>query len=233
MFRNKTLISTGTSFKTHLAMGLKILETPPSVPGCIIECGTWKGGSAANLSLVCKIAGRKLLVYDSFEGLPPGEAGDREARYYQAGDYAGSLSEVKRNIERFGDIGSCAFVKGWFSETLPALSEPVILAFLDVDLEASLDVCIRNIWPNLVQGGYVFTDESVSLDYCAIFFSEKYWRNHFDQTPPGLIGAGMGLALGEYYIGPYSDASNHPMQHHTAGAYTQKGMSGYWSYYPS
>src|SRR5262245_5592434 len=65
MALNKLRIRTGTSYKSHLAMALKILETPPEVEGDIVECGTWKGGSAANLSLVCRIVGRTLRIYDS------------------------------------------------------------------------------------------------------------------------------------------------------------------------
>jgi len=232
MFWNKHRMQTGTSFKVHLVMALKLLETPPDVDGVVIECGTWKGGTAANLSLVCKIVGRKLLIYDSFEGLPPGDPADREAKFYSKGDFCGTLDEVRSNITKYGDIGSCAFVKGWFSDTLPSLSSPVVLAFLDVDLEASLDSCVRAVWTNLTDQGYVFIDESVSTNYCALFYSEKYWRMRFDRTPPGLIGAGSGLALGEYYAGPWSDRENHPMQHPTGPAYTQKNMSGYWSYYP-
>jgi O-methyltransferase len=231
MFRNAHRIRTGTSFKTHLVMALKLLETAPEVPGCVIECGTWKGGSAANLSLACKITGRKLLIYDSFEGLPEGDPRDRESKFYDRGDYCGTLDEVKSNITRYGDIGSCTFMKGWFSDTLPHLSSPVLMAFLDVDLEASLDTCIRYIWHHLTEGGYVFIDEYVSTDYCALFYSESYWRTHFNRTPPGLVGAGSGLALGEYYVGPWSDRDNHPTQHPTGPAYTQKNMSGYWSYY--
>jgi O-methyltransferase len=62
MLFNNLRIPTGTSFKSHLAMALKILETSPGIEGDVVECGTWKGGSAANLSLVCKLVGRKLLV---------------------------------------------------------------------------------------------------------------------------------------------------------------------------
>jgi O-methyltransferase len=233
MFLNKLRIPTGTSYKSHLAMGLKILETPPDVPGDIIECGTWKGGSAANLSLICKITGRKLKIYDSFEGLPEGKPDDREAKYYKSGDYRGTLDEVKSNIQRCGAIECCEFVKGWFEDTLPKLESPVLLAFLDVDMEASLDTCVRNIWPHLIDKGYIFIDESVGLDYCALFYSEKYWQKYFNRTPPGLIGAGIGLPLGEYYIGPYSEIDLHPLQHHNAGAYVRKDMSGYWSYYPA
>ncbi len=77
---------------------------------------------------------------------------------------------------------------------------------------------------------YIFIDESVGLDYCALFYSEKYWQKYFNRTPPGLIGAGTGLPLGEYYIGPYSEIDLHPLQHHNAGAYVRKDMSGYRSY---
>jgi O-methyltransferase len=232
MFLNTVRIRTGTSYKTHLAMALKILETPPEVVGDVIECGTWKGGSAANLSLVCRIVGRRLRIFDSFEGLPAGEAGDREARFYSSGDYCGALEEVRGNISRHGAIDSCEFVKGWFKDTLPQLGAPVLLAFLDVDLEASLDTCVRYIWPHLVDEGYIFIDECVGVDYCALFFSERYWQTYFSRTPPGMIGAGTGLPLGEYYIGPWSENRSHPLQHPNAGAYTRKNMSGHWTFFP-
>jgi hypothetical protein len=232
MFRNTMRIRTGTSYKTHLAMALKILEAPPDLAGDVIECGTWKGGSAANLSLVCRIAGRRLKIFDSFEGLPVGEPGDREAPTYKPGDYCGTLDEVKSNISRYGAIESCEFIKGWFKDTLPKLNSPVLLAFLDVDLEASLHSCVRYIWPNLVDKGFIFIDECVGLDYCALFYSERFWKTYFDRTPPGMIGAGTGLPLGEYYIGPWPESPGHPLQHPTAGSYTRKDMSGFWAYYP-
>ena len=232
MFLNTHRIPTGTPYKVHLAMALKILETPPNVPGNVIECGAWKGGSAANLSLVCRIVGRKLKVYDSFEGLPEGKSGDRQAKGYKKGDYLGTLDEVESNIRRYGAIECCEFVKGWFEDTLPKLDSPILLAFLDVDLEASLHTCVKHIWPTLVDQGYIFTDEAVGINYVALFYSEKWWRKYFNRTPPGLIGAGTGLPLGGYYIGPYLERDNHPLQRASTGAYTQKSMSGYWAYYP-
>ena len=231
-FRNSLRIQTGTSFKTHLAMALKLFEMPPDLRGDVIECGTWKGGSAANLSLACRIVGRKLRIFDSFEGLPEGDPLDREASGYARGDYAGSLSEVRANIEKYGAPECCEYVQGWFNDTLPRLNTPVVLAFVDVDLEASLDTCVRYLYPNLTASGHIFIDEVVGTDYCAIFYSERWWNENLNRTPPGLIGAGIGLALGEYYLGPWSEHEDHPLQHANAGAYMRRDMSGYWSYYP-
>jgi len=232
MFLNKLRITTGTSYKSHLVMALKIFETPPDIAGDVIECGTWMGGSAANLSLVRKIVGRKLRVFDSFAGLPSGTERDRQAGGYTAGDYHGSLETVKKNIKRCGVIEVCEFIEGWFDQTLPQLDRPVLLAFIDVDLELSLETCVRLIWPTLIEKGYIFIDEYMELDYCSIFWSEEYWKRYFDRTPPGLIGSGVGLPLGEYYVGPWDENAHHSLHHPNAAAYTRKDFSAHWINFP-
>lgn len=233
MFRNSLRVPTATSYKAHLVMALKLLELAPDVPGCVVECGAWKGGSTVNLSLACQIVGRRLYVFDSFEGLPPTDPNDREAVGYQAGDYAGSLDKVKANVRRYGSLAICEFVKGWYKNTLPKFDQSIALIFLDVDLEASLHICVKELWPRLIDGGYLFTDECTGTDYVALFYSEKWWDRYFNTTPPGLIGAGTGLPLGEYYIGPLQESTDHPLWHASTGGYTKKGMSGVWAYYPS
>ncbi len=230
--RNERCIPTGGSWKTPLVMALKLFELSPEVHGVVVECGTWKGGTAASLSLACRIVGRKLVICDSFEGLPAGDALDRSARFYKAGDWSGTFGEVRANITKYGDIGCCEFVRGWFQDTLPHFNQEIAMAYIDVDLEASLNTCVLSLWPHLAEEGYMFIDEFHSTDYCALFYSERYWKEYFDRTPPGLIGAGSGLALGEYYTGPASEMTDHPMQNPTGPAYTRKSMSGHWTYYP-
>ena len=39
MFANTMLIPTASSYKSHLAMALKILEAPPEQGGVVVECG--------------------------------------------------------------------------------------------------------------------------------------------------------------------------------------------------
>jgi hypothetical protein len=68
------------------------------------------------------------------------------------------------------------------------------------------------------------------LDLCALFFSETYWQRYFGERPPGLMGAGTGVGVGHYYWGPLF--TEPPLQLSRSIAYTWKGNSGYWTYYP-
>ncbi|MGA9668144.1 MAG: TylF/MycF/NovP-related O-methyltransferase [Terracidiphilus sp.] len=229
---NKRRIPTATDAKVHLAMALKLLEMPPTQPGVVVECGTFKGGTAANLSVICSLVGRELFVFDSFEGLPQGAPSDRESQHYNKGDWAGTFDEVVNNIKKFGEISRCTLVRGWFDKTLPSFDREIALAYVDVDLEASLDTCIKNIWPRLSESGFIFIDECISTDYCSLFYSERWWMKNYNRTPPGLVGAGTGLPLGDFYVGPGDEMSDHPRHHASSGAYTSKRMSGCWTYYP-
>src|SRR5579872_6073945 len=70
MVRNNLRIVSASNFLEHLYMAERILAVPRDTPGVLVECGTYKGGSAANLSLVAALTGRRMHLFDSFRGLP-------------------------------------------------------------------------------------------------------------------------------------------------------------------
>jgi O-methyltransferase len=230
MYRNTRRISSLTSYKAHLAMAVKLFEVPPEVEGVVVECGCFLGGSTANLSLACDVVGRDLVVYDSFEGLPAATPNDKYASPSTEGRYRADIERVKENVRRHGEIERCTFVKGLFKDTLSGHDQPIVLCFLDVDYQASLHECVLNLWPHLTPQGYIFIDEYVLPDYCALFYSEKYWRKYFDATPPGLLGAGSGIGVGDYYLGPWNEVPL--IQLPASVAYTRKDFCGHWEYYP-
>jgi hypothetical protein len=230
MYWNCVAITTATSFKAHLAMAAKLLEIPPDREGVVVECGCFQGGSATNLSLACELVGRDLILYDSFEGLPASEKGEKYANPFTQGAFYGSLETVRDNITRRGAIDVCTFRKGWFKDTLPHHTENIVMMMLDVDFQASMHDCLLNLWPRLRPMGLVFIDEYVLVDYCAVFFSERSWRTYFDTTPPGLLGVGTGVPIGQYFVGPFLNTP--PLQSPGSIAYTFKGNSGYWDYFP-
>jgi O-methyltransferase len=203
MARNNRRIPTASHFLEHLMMATQILSVPASVEGCVVECGSFKGGSAANLSLVCDLCHRKLEIFDSFAGLPEPVSGDREhvlvdlqeIHSYAQGAFSGALEEVQGNISRYGKISACHFNVGYFDQTLPHFSQACVLVFLDVDLLDSLETCFTYLWPLLQNGCYLFTHEAHHMEIAAFFFQEEWWRTRMNCGAPGLIGAGTGLGL--------------------------------------
>jgi O-methyltransferase len=51
--------------------------------------------------------------------------------------FCSQLEQVKANIEQFGAMEVCTFIACFYSESRSALREPIVLAFLDVDLASS------------------------------------------------------------------------------------------------
>lgn len=240
-WRNHNKVRSGTSWRAHLVMAMRLLETPPTVVGDVVECGCWKGAATINLSLIAAITGRKLKVYDSFEGLPPPLEGDPHAlrafrNGYIPGVLSGSVEEVSANVRKYGAIEVCEFHKGWFEDTLPHHRGDIVLAFWDVDFYSSLHDCLVNLWPSVVDGGYVFLDEFRNIPYCAVFYSEKYWNKYFSSVPPGLMGVGTGVQVGMFYtdntIGGTSPAGRTRIQGPESVAYSVKGTRAIWEYYP-
>lgn len=236
-WRNHSSVTSGTSWRAHLVMAMKLLELSPNIKGDIVECGCWKGGATVNLSLIAAITGRTLKVYDSFEGLPAPAPGDPIAERsfkdgFIPGVFGGSLEEVTGHVTKYGQIKSCEFYKGWFEDTLPHHEGEIILAFWDVDFYSSLHDCLQNLWTYVVDGGYVFMDEYKEIPYCSVFYSEKYWSKYFDTVPPGLIGIGTGVQVGMHFTDPSVNMKTPKIQGAESIGYCLKGTRAIWEYYP-
>lgn len=203
MLRNNRRIPTGSTFLEHLVVATKAFRVPPAVDGCLVECGCYKGGSTANLSLVASLCDRKLAVFDSFDGMPDPSAADAEhvlvaseqVHTYEEDSWRGSLGEVEQNVAQYGDRSVCEFRVGYFEDSMPAFEEPCAVVFLDVGLRESAETCLEQLWPLLADGGYLFTHDVKHMEISTLFFDADWWRDHLDREPPGLVGAGNGLGL--------------------------------------
>lgn len=195
--------------------GLALAEALLSVdaPGDVVECGCFQGASTAKLSLVSRVVGKSLTVFDSFEGLPAtddGAATDRNARMgsewvteWSQGRYAASLQLVRDNVEKYGDVSVCTFRKGWFRDTVKpdALPPAVALAFVDVDLAPSVVECFLPIWPRLSDLGVFFLHDIGFIGVLQAVLDDKLWTERLREFPPILFGAGYGLGDDAPYLG--------------------------------
>ena len=107
-----------------------------SIPGDVVECGVWKGGSmmAAALEWMKLRAERKLWLFDTFDGMPAPTNADvdysgksaahrmEQERTVSGGKWVyGALDEVRRNLQSTGyPDARVSFVEGKVEDTIPA-----------------------------------------------------------------------------------------------------------------
>lgn len=148
------------------------------IPGAIVECGVWRGGSmmAAALALLDVGDGeRELYLFDTFEGMsaptdhdvaidgrtarellaePRSTAADSVWCYATLPDVQASLSLVRYPTERLH------FVAGRVEDTLP-LKAPARIALLrlDTDWYESTRHELEHLYPLLTPGGVLIIDD--------------------------------------------------------------------------
>ena len=125
------------------------------IPGDFVEMGCYKGDTSLVLAEIIRGSGKKLWIYDSFEGLP--EKSEMDESVLGVNFKKGELSVTKREVKkRFLKAGLPVPViaKGWFSELAPSdLPKNIAFAFLDGDFYGSIRDSLRLVLPKMVAGG--------------------------------------------------------------------------------
>ncbi|MEJ2136476.1 MAG: TylF/MycF/NovP-related O-methyltransferase [Desulfofustis sp.] len=138
------------------------------VAGDIIETGVWKGGATIYLAGILKAHGdasRRVLVADSFEGLPRPDVKkwprDKGGKHYKREDLAISLEEVRANFKRFNLLSDkVIFVKGFFEDSLQNVNiEKLSVLRLDGDMYGSTMTVLMQLYHKLEVGGYLILDD--------------------------------------------------------------------------
>jgi len=230
--RNSRHIRAASDWKEHLLMATEILKLPPQLEGAVVECGAFCGFSTANLSIACKLCGRRLYVCDSFEGLPKPKEDEgltiipqrREHYDFHEGQYEGALDLVQHNVARFGEPEVCTFIKGYFEQTLPGLDVKAVLVFEDADLKSSVETCLKHLWPRLQPGCAFYCHEPWSAQIVELFYSRQFWREALDAEPPGFFGSGFGIPLGPAKGSGIGFARKIDLQDYLSHSTLRKGM---------
>jgi O-methyltransferase len=146
----------------EIAAVCRVLADRPARPGEImVEAGCWQGGSTAKFSLVCRLLGYRLHVYDSFEGVEalPGEL--KQNGYDYGGQYRATEAKLRENLARYGALEVCVIHKGWFADTLAAqpVNAPVRVVYIDCDLVKGTRETLQGTVGTLVADGCVFSQD--------------------------------------------------------------------------
>ncbi|HYS07594.1 MAG TPA: TylF/MycF/NovP-related O-methyltransferase [Myxococcales bacterium] len=140
------------------------------IPGAVVECGVWRGGSMMAAALTLKEQGdtsRELVLFDTFEGMSPPAARDVNLRGTHAdlaapkGSSAASQEVVAAGVASTGyPMDRVRLVKGKVEETIPAHAPgEIALLRLDTDWYASTLHELEHLYPRLSRGGVLIIDD--------------------------------------------------------------------------
>lgn len=135
-----------------------------NIAGDIVECGSARGGSAALMGMAMKQdwEGRKLWLFDTFEGLPKPNSNDPdyETALLYEGLCRGSLEDVTELLKKLQLLQNCTLVKGLFQDTLPQVDiEKISVLHLDGDWYDSVMVCLQHLYDKITPGGIIIIDD--------------------------------------------------------------------------
>jgi hypothetical protein len=147
------------------------------IPGDIVECGVWSGGSMLLAAHALKHFGdttRRIHLYDTFDGMP--QPADIDLRW----DGAPTLptwQELRVNGQKWGFGGTqdhvrnvvfasgypqdrFVFVEGMVEDTLPSTCpDAIAILRLDTDLYSSTLHELVHLYPRLAVGGILIIDD--------------------------------------------------------------------------
>jgi hypothetical protein len=147
------------------------------IPGDIVECGVWKGGSMMATAKALMALGetdRTLHLFDTFDGMSAPTADDATFRGQRAADLMADadkrsdwiwayspLKEVTANLHSTGyPADRMRFVQGKVEETIPSQAPAhIALLRLDTDWYESTWHELVHLYPRLSPGGVLIIDD--------------------------------------------------------------------------
>ena len=148
------------------------------IPGDIVECGVWRGGSmmaAAHTLIQHGDTTRQLYLFDTFEGMPPptdldvshtGQSAQEllEKSTKTQDDVIWAYAPFEQVQKNLGSTGypqeKTVFVQGKVEDTLPEKAPTQIaLLRLDTDWYNSTYHGLSTLYPRLVNGGVLIIDD--------------------------------------------------------------------------
>lgn len=149
-----------------------------SIPGDIVECGVWRGGSSMAMALALGDARRTIWMYDTYEGMTEATHEDRifsgtpaadilqSAREHEVPEKSlviacAALEYVQENMRSTGyPLEQVRFIKGPVEKTIPAhIPESISILRIDTDWYASTKHELVHLYPLLSAGGILMIDD--------------------------------------------------------------------------
>jgi O-methyltransferase len=73
---------------------------------------------------------------------------------------------------------------------MPAFQRPIAVGYVDVDLASSTRTCMKFLYPLLVPGGVIFSQDGHLPLVLAVLDDDKFWLDEVGVKRPRMVGLG-------------------------------------------
>ena len=137
-----------------------------SVEGCFVEVGVFEGGSAQILYDIAMAQGRRIFLYDTFNGIPYSDTVDS----HKVGDF------TYKDVEYISRALPKAIVtQGIFPDSAIEMP-PIAFCHLDVDQYWSYRNALDYLETKISPGGIIWFDDYGCTSGCDMALNERYGK---------------------------------------------------------
>ena len=203
-YENNFYLSCDNSRIGKMVAHYELFKISSKIPGCIIECGVFKGASLIRFATFLKLlkSNKKIIAFDTFgKHTTTKISSDHKRRkiLLSHGKEAISEKQLMNILKRKGLEKNIQLIKGDITETVPNYLKlnpklKISLLNLDVDFyEPSMSI-LKNFYPKLSKGGILMLDdygvwdgETMAVDEYFIDKKIKIRKHMFSKTPSYII----------------------------------------------
>ena len=203
-YENNFYLSCDNSRIGKMIAHYELFKMSSKIPGCIIECGVFKGASLIRFATFLKLlkSNKKIIAFDTFgKHTTTKISSDHKRRkiLLSHGKEAISEKQLMNILKRKGLEKNIQLIKGDITETVPNYLKlnpklKISLLNLDVDFyEPSMSI-LKNFYPKLSKGGILMLDdygvwdgETMAVDEYFIDKKIKIRKHMFSKTPSYII----------------------------------------------
>ena len=203
-YENNFYLSCDNSRIGKMVAHYELFKMSSKIPGCIIECGVFKGASLIRFATFLKLlkSNKKIIAFDTFGKHTTTKISSdhkRRKKLLSHGKEAISEKQLIGILKRKGLKKNIQLIKGDITKTVPNYLKlnpklKISLLNLDVDFyEPSMSI-LKNFYPKLSKDGILMLDdygvwdgETMAVDEYFIDKKIKIRKYTFSKTPSYII----------------------------------------------
>ena len=203
-YENNFYLSCDNSRIGKMVAHYELFKMSSKIPGCIIECGVFKGASLIRFATFLKLlkSNKKIIAFDTFgKHTTTKISSDHKRRKMLLSEGKEGISEkqLMSILKRKGLEKNIQLIKGDITETVPNYLKlnpklKISLLNLDVDFyEPSMSI-LKNFYPKLSKDGILMLDdygvwdgETMAVDEYFAGKKTKIRKSAFSHTPSYVI----------------------------------------------